>query len=82
MCVSVAQSCPTLCDPTDCSPPGFSVHGIFQTRVLEWIAIPFPEELPNPGIEPWCPESQAGSLPFELQGSPQFILEYSQLTML
>ena len=37
----VAQSCPTLCDPMDCSPPGSSVHGIFQARVLEWIAISF-----------------------------------------
>ena len=37
----VTQSCPTLCDPTDCSLPGFSVHGIFQARVLEWVAISF-----------------------------------------
>ena len=37
----VAQSCPTLCDPMDGSPPGSSVHGIFQARVLEWGAIPF-----------------------------------------
>ena len=37
----VAQSCPTLCDPMDCSLPGFSVRGIFQTRVLEWVAISF-----------------------------------------
>ena len=37
----VAQSCPTLCDPMDCSLPGSSVHGIFQTRVLEWGAISF-----------------------------------------
>ena len=36
-----AQSCPTLCDPMDCSPPGFSVHGFFQARILEWVAIPF-----------------------------------------
>ena len=35
------QSCPTLCDPIDGSPPGFSVHGIFQARVLEWVAIAF-----------------------------------------
>ena len=34
----VAQSCPTLCDPTDCSLPGSSVHGIFQAIVVEWIA--------------------------------------------
>ena len=37
----VAQSCPTLCDPVDCSPPCSSVHGIFQARVLEWVAIFF-----------------------------------------
>ena len=37
----VAQSCLTLCDPLDCSPPGSSVHGIFQARVLEWGAIAF-----------------------------------------
>ena len=37
----VAQSCLTLCYPVDCSPPGSSVHGIFQTRILEWVAISF-----------------------------------------
>ena len=35
------QSCPTLCDPIDSSPPGSSVHGIFQARTLEWVAISF-----------------------------------------
>ena len=39
--MSVAQSCPTLCDPMNCSPPGTSVHGILQNRILEWVAIPF-----------------------------------------
>ena len=37
----VAQSCPTVCDPMDCSLPGSSAHGIFQARVLEWGAIAF-----------------------------------------
>ena len=37
----VAQSCPTLCNPMDCSLPGSSVHGIFQARILEWVAISF-----------------------------------------
>ena len=37
----VAQSCPTLCDPMDCSPPGSSIHGILQARILEWVAISF-----------------------------------------
>ena len=38
---SVAQLCLTLCDPMDCSPPGSSVHGIFQARILEWVAVSF-----------------------------------------
>ena len=37
----VTQSCLTLCDPMDCSPPGSSLPGIFQARILEWVAIPF-----------------------------------------
>ena len=37
----VAQSCPTLCDPMDYSLPGSSIHGIFQARILEWVAIAF-----------------------------------------
>ena len=40
----VAQSCPTLSDPMDCSPPGSSVHGICQARVLEWGAIAFSDD--------------------------------------
>src|SRR5574337_277854 len=43
----VAQSCPTLCDPVDCSLPGFSVHGILQARTLEWVFISFSSLLPN-----------------------------------
>ena len=39
--VLVVQSCPTLCDPVDCSPPGSSIHGIVQAKTLEWFAIPF-----------------------------------------
>ena len=41
----VAQSCPTLHDPMDCSPPGSSIHGIFQARILEWGAIAFSDPL-------------------------------------
>ena len=41
MKVKVAQSCPTVCDSVDRSPPGSSVHGILQARILEWVAIPF-----------------------------------------
>ena len=39
--IKVAQSCPTLCNPMDCSLPGSSVHGILQARILEWVAVPF-----------------------------------------
>jgi len=41
MYLLVTQSCPALWDPMDCSPPGFSVHGIYQARILEWVAISF-----------------------------------------
>ena len=51
MKVKVAQSCPTLCDPMACVLPGSSVHGFLQARILEWVAISFPGDLPNPGIK-------------------------------
>ena len=50
----VTQSCPTLSDPTECSPPGSSVHGIFQARVLEWGAIAFSTIYSNIAIK-WFP---------------------------
>ena len=53
--VLVSQLCPTLCDPMDCSLPGSSVHWILQARILEWGAIPFFRDLPNPGIKPRTP---------------------------
>ena len=40
VCAKSLQSCPTLCDPMNCSPPGSSVHGILQARILEWVAMP------------------------------------------
>ena len=49
---SVAESCLTLCDPTDCSLPRSSVHGILQVRILAWVAILSPGDLPDSGIEP------------------------------
>ena len=54
--VLVLQSCPTLCHPMDCSPPGSSVYGILQARILEWIAMPSSRDLPDPGIKPRSPE--------------------------
>ena len=49
----VAQSCPTLCDPMDCSLPGSSVHGIFQARVLEWVVISFSSRSSQPRDQTW-----------------------------
>ena len=58
--VLVTQSYPTLRDLMDCSPPGSSVHGILQARILEWVAnISSPGDLPDPVIEPESPMSPA-----------------------
>ena len=46
--VVVAQSCLTLCDSMDCSPPDSSVHGILQARILKWVAIPFSQGSSQP----------------------------------
>ena len=61
----VAQSCRTLCNPMDCSLSGSSVHGIFQARVLEWIAISFSRGSSRTRIEPGSPALQADALPSE-----------------
>ena len=66
--VLVTQSCLTLCNPMDCSTPGSSVHGVLQARILEWVAIPFSGDLPNPGIEPESPTLQGDSLLSEPPG--------------
>ena len=69
--VLVTQSRPTLCDLMDCSLPGFSVHGILQARILEWVEpFPSPGDLPNPGIESRSPALQLNSLPAEPHGKP------------
>ena len=49
----VAQSCPTLCDPMDCSPPGSSLHEIFQARILKWVAISFSRGSSQPRDQTW-----------------------------
>ena len=69
----VAQSCPTLCDPMDCSLPDSSVHEIFQARVLEWVAISFSRGVfmtqgSNPHL-PCC--RQIDALPSEPPGVPK-----------
>ena len=64
--VKVAQSCPTLCDPTDCT-----MHGILQARLLEWVAFPFSRGSSQPRDQTQSPTLQADSLPAEPQGKPQ-----------
>ena len=54
-CCLVIKSC-LFCDPMDCSPPGSSVHGISQARILKWLPFPSPGDLPDPGITPASPE--------------------------
>ena len=77
----VAQSCPTLCDPVDCSPPGFSVHGILQARILGQVAISFsrvssrpqgifPTQGSKPGIGPGSPALEADALTSGPPGKP------------
>ena len=66
----VAQSYPTLCDPMDCSLPGFSIHGIYQQEY--WNGLPFssPGDLPDSGIELRSPTLQVDSMPAEPPGKP------------
>ena len=63
------RSCSAVSDslrPLDCSPPGSSVHRIFQARILEWVAFPPPGYLPDPGIEP----ASTGSSALQVDSSP------------
>ena len=54
----------------DCNLPGFSVHGVFQARILEWVAIFFSRDLPRPGIEPMSPALVGGFFTTEPSGKP------------
>ena len=65
----VTESCLTLCDLMDCSPPGSS-QGILQARILEWLPCPPAGDLPDPGIEPTSLALAAGSLPLAPPGKP------------
>ena len=62
MKILVTQSCPTLCEPMDCSPPGSFVHEILQQEHWSGLLFPSPGDLPNPGFEPVSPVLQADSL--------------------
>ena len=69
--MKVVQSCPTLCNPMN-----YTVHGILQARILEWVAVPSPGDLPDPGIKPVSPASPALASRFftiESSGKPRNI---------
>ena len=70
----LTQSCPTLCNSMDCSLPGSSIHGIFCSRILEWVVISFSRGSSQP-IEPLPSTLQANSLPSEPPGNPFYQLQ-------
>ena len=70
----VSQSCLTLCDPMDCSPPEFSIHELFQARVLEWVAISFSRGSSWPRDQTGSPALWADALLSEPPGEPLTLL--------
>ena len=80
MCIQLLQSFPTLCDPTCCNSPGFSVHGIFPAGILEWVAMLSSRGSPWPrnqtGISCTSPALQADYLPMRHQRSPLNTIQY------
>ncbi|CAI9171301.1 unnamed protein product [Rangifer tarandus platyrhynchus] len=67
-----------FCDPMDCSLTDSSVHGIIQKRILKWVAVPSPGDLPDPGTEPRSPVLEADSLPAKPPGkTPKPATNYS-----
>ena len=66
--VLAAKSVQLFCNTVNCSPPGSSVHGISQARILEWVAFPSPEDLPDPEIEPTSPALAGGFFTNEPSG--------------
>ena len=79
VCVLVAQSCPILCDPMDCSPPASSVYWILQARILAWVPFPSPGDLHDPGIKLRSPALQEDSLPAEPRGKPKIECQITYL---
>ena len=81
----VTQSCPTLCNPMDCSLPGSSVHGILQARILEWVAISFSRVSSWPSDQSQVSRIASGSLLSEPPGKPwrdQIIIQRDQIFIL
>ena len=82
VCVLSCFSRVRLCDPVDCSPPSSSVRGILQARILEWVAISFSGDLPDPGIEPRSPTLQADTLTSVPPGKEEAPKFSNQLTLM
>ena len=80
VCAKLVQSHVTLCDSMGCRPPGSSVDGVLQERILKWVAMPSSRGSSSPGIELMSPPLQADSLPLSHQGSP--ILSISSIQSL
>ena len=72
----VTQSCPTLCDPVDCSLPGSPSMGFSRQECWSRLPSPSPGDLPNPGMELWSPALQANAYPLSYQGSPTYVYLY------
>ena len=70
----VAQSCPSLCDPMDCSLPGFSIHGILQARILEWVTISFSRGSSKP--RDWTQVSRIGGRRFNLWTTREYNIRH------
>ena len=75
--VSITQSSPTLCDSMDCTPPGSSVYGILQARILEWIAIPFSRRSSQPRDWTWVSHIVGRFFTVWVTGKPQVWIYYS-----
>ena len=80
--MKVTQSCLTLCDPTDCSPPGSSVHGILQARILEWVAISFSRGSSRPRDQTQVSYIAGGLFTDSPQGSSFQIFKHSECFLL
>ena len=73
---SITRSCPTLCNPMDCSPPGSSVYGVLQARILEWVHSLLQGLFPTQGLNPGLPHCRWILSHLSHQGSPN-VLEYT-----
>ena len=77
-----AKSCPTLCSPMDYNRPGSSLHGIFQVRILEWVAVSFTRDLSRPRVQTHISSLAGGSFTTEPPGKSRWGQGMEQLMKL